>query len=209
MDNPDGKVPVLLDGDVRVPDSGAICEYLDEKYPEGGSLGEATVAGVGEKLFPSFVQFLKSSPEEQAEKEPALLEQLQQLNDYIEENGPYLCGDEMGAADTMMVRCTALPVVSRYPYLESTQTGTIGHHTPSNSISCKCTSMHISNSFVGPLDSPLDFSGQACLRSETRYLWRMPAFLGAHSDTYWVPHSFNGKGGNRGNPRKGQSTGCC
>ena len=142
MDNPDGKVPVLLDGDVRVPDSGAICEYLDEKYPNGGSLGEAAIAGVGQKLFPSFVQFLKSRPEEQAEKEPALLEQLQQLNDYIEENGPYLCGDEMGAADTMMVRCTSLSVVSRYPYLESTQTGTIGHHTPSNSISCKCTSMH-------------------------------------------------------------------
>ena len=56
VDNPDGKVPVLIDGDTRVPDSGAICKYLDEKYLDGGTLGEATIPGVGEKLFPSFVR---------------------------------------------------------------------------------------------------------------------------------------------------------
>ena len=32
--SPLNKIPVLQDGDVTLPDSSIICEYLDEKYPE-------------------------------------------------------------------------------------------------------------------------------------------------------------------------------
>ena len=32
--SPLGKIPVLVDGDLAVADSSAICEYLEEKYPE-------------------------------------------------------------------------------------------------------------------------------------------------------------------------------
>jgi glutathione S-transferase len=32
--SPLGKIPVLVDGDLVVADSSAICEYLEEKYPE-------------------------------------------------------------------------------------------------------------------------------------------------------------------------------
>jgi glutathione S-transferase len=32
--SPLGKIPVLVDGDFSVADSSAICEYLDEQYPE-------------------------------------------------------------------------------------------------------------------------------------------------------------------------------
>ena len=32
--SPLGKIPVLVDGDFSLADSTAICEYLDEKYPE-------------------------------------------------------------------------------------------------------------------------------------------------------------------------------
>lgn len=109
VDNPDGKVPVLLDGDVRVPDSGEIVKYLDEHYTAGPSLGAASVPGVAEKLFPAFAQCLKASPAEQADKEKALYEQLKQLNDFLEAHGPFLNGAEMGAADAMMVHSHPTP----------------------------------------------------------------------------------------------------
>jgi glutathione S-transferase len=32
--NPMGKIPVLEDGDLILPESGAICEYLEERFPE-------------------------------------------------------------------------------------------------------------------------------------------------------------------------------
>lgn len=32
--SPLNKIPVLVDGDLTVPDSSVICEYLNEKYPE-------------------------------------------------------------------------------------------------------------------------------------------------------------------------------
>jgi glutathione S-transferase len=35
--NPSGKVPVLVDGDLVIPESAAIVLYLAEEYPEGTS----------------------------------------------------------------------------------------------------------------------------------------------------------------------------
>lgn len=102
---------MLLDGETRVPDSGAICVYLDNQYPEKKLGGDSAVPGVAEKLFPSFVEFLKASDDEKAEKEAALLEQLNQLNKYLAANGPFINGAEMGSADAMMVcfkPCTCL-----------------------------------------------------------------------------------------------------
>ncbi len=32
--SPLGKIPVLIDGDLSIPDSSVICEYLEEAYPE-------------------------------------------------------------------------------------------------------------------------------------------------------------------------------
>jgi glutathione dehydrogenase/transferase len=104
VDNPDGKVPVLLDGETRVPDSGKICIYLDEQYPDKKLGGDAAIPGVAESLLPSFAQFLKSGEEDSAEKEAALMEQLKQLNEFLAANGPFLNGTEMGSADVMIVR---------------------------------------------------------------------------------------------------------
>jgi glutathione S-transferase len=38
-ENPIGRVPVLADGDDRIPESGVIAEYLEELYPEPSLLG--------------------------------------------------------------------------------------------------------------------------------------------------------------------------
>lgn len=41
--NPAAEVPVLEDGEVRIPDSGAICEYLEETRPEPSLIGKTPV----------------------------------------------------------------------------------------------------------------------------------------------------------------------
>ena len=38
-ENPIGRVPVLVDGDDRIPESGIIAEYLEDLYPEPSLLG--------------------------------------------------------------------------------------------------------------------------------------------------------------------------
>lgn len=107
-----GTVPILKDGEEWVPDSDTICEYLEKKY--SSDLGPCSLPGVAEKLFPSFVQFLKASDADAAEKEAALLEQLGQLEAYLAEHGPFLHGESMGLADAQVVPrlyhlTTALP----------------------------------------------------------------------------------------------------
>ena len=99
-----GTVPVLKDADEKmIPDSGDICEYLAKKYPDP-DLGKCTLEGVGDKLFPSFVNFLTKKGEEEKENEQALLDNLQEIEDYLAKNGPYLGGSQMAAYDAMVVR---------------------------------------------------------------------------------------------------------
>lgn len=88
-----------------VPDSGDICEYLEANFePKIGA--SAPPDGVAESLLPSFVAFLKAEAgtAEAAEKEAALVEQLQQLDDFLAGTRPFLAGDSMGGADTILVR---------------------------------------------------------------------------------------------------------
>eukprot|EP00892_Ulva_mutabilis_P002503 jgi/Ulvmu1/12253/UM086_0046.1 len=100
--SPEGKVPVIDDGGEWIADSGDICAYLDKKYADY-VMGEGQIPGVAEKFFPSFVGFLKSSGDDAVDKEAALVDQLKQLDAYLAENGPFLGGDEMNAADAMLV----------------------------------------------------------------------------------------------------------
>ena len=50
-------------------------------------------------ILPKFVKFLKSSGSEQAEKQKDLESDLDELNKFLEENGPYLGGERVIAAD--------------------------------------------------------------------------------------------------------------
>lgn len=45
--HPHGKVPVLIDDDVTIFESAAICTYLADKYPEKGLVPEAGTSGKG------------------------------------------------------------------------------------------------------------------------------------------------------------------
>eukprot|EP01025_Chloroclados_australasicus_P053834 TRINITY_DN6368_c0_g2_i1.p1 TRINITY_DN6368_c0_g2~~TRINITY_DN6368_c0_g2_i1.p1 ORF type:complete len:289 (-),score=30.25 TRINITY_DN6368_c0_g2_i1:210-1076(-) len=99
--NEKGQVPIMDDGGKWIADSGTICEYLDENYPP--SLGPCSTP-VGEKLLPTFKNFLESEPgtDEFVEKASAFVGQLDEIEDYLAKNGPFLAGAEMGAADALL-----------------------------------------------------------------------------------------------------------
>lgn len=53
-------------------------------------------------IFPKFVQFLTAKQEEEAEKQKVLETELDELNKFLEGNGPYLGGDKFIAADAAL-----------------------------------------------------------------------------------------------------------
>ncbi len=100
--HPLGKIPVLRDGDVVVPDSSVICAYLERKFPapallpaEPAELARALfleeyadtrmAEAVGAVLFERFVkvQVLKQPPDE-ARVRDALENQIPPVLDYLE-----------------------------------------------------------------------------------------------------------------------------
>ena len=56
--NPSGKVPILVDGDVRITDSAAICVYLADKHAEKGFGAAPGLAGRAE--IDSWMHFAQS-----------------------------------------------------------------------------------------------------------------------------------------------------
>ncbi|XP_074304913.1 glutathione S-transferase DHAR3, chloroplastic-like [Silene latifolia] len=96
--NPEGKVPVLKVDENWVPDSDVITKYLEEKYPNPPLASPPEKSTVGSKIFPAFVGFLKNK-EPSDEKEQELLNELNSFNDYLKENGPFISGENICAAD--------------------------------------------------------------------------------------------------------------
>ncbi|XP_047164689.1 glutathione S-transferase DHAR3, chloroplastic-like [Vigna umbellata] len=96
--NPDGKVPVIKFDEKWVPDSDVITQTLEEKYPIPPLVTPPEKATVGSKIFSTFIGFLKSKDPNDG-TEQALLSELRSFNDYIKENGPYINGNEISAAD--------------------------------------------------------------------------------------------------------------
>ncbi|KAI5069591.1 hypothetical protein GOP47_0015892 [Adiantum capillus-veneris] len=96
--NPEGKVPVVKHEGKWVPDSDVITQIIEERYPEPPLQTPADKASVGSKVFSSFVKFLKSKDSSDGSEE-ALVAELTALNVYLKENGPFIAGDKITAAD--------------------------------------------------------------------------------------------------------------
>ena len=118
--HPHGAVPTLQDGNLTLIESGAICQYLTEKYPDKKMAplpGTPTRAlylqwmfycpGTFEGPFTQLFQQTRGLPE--AERTPGLADKLRgefgEVLGFLEnmlKTRQFLCGDEFTAADIML-----------------------------------------------------------------------------------------------------------
>ncbi|KAK9118047.1 hypothetical protein Scep_016140 [Stephania cephalantha] len=96
--NPEGKVPVIKLDEKWIGDSDVITQILDEKFPEPPLATPPEKASAGSKIFSTFIGFLKSKDPNDG-TEQALLNELAAFDDYIKENGPFIDGERISAAD--------------------------------------------------------------------------------------------------------------
>ena len=122
--SPVGKIPALIDGNYKLADSSAICQYLERKYPtpalfpttaeEIGRMmwfeefnDTLLVAAAGKVFFQLRVRpnFFKEQPDV-AIVDQALTKELPPLLDYLESqvSGAYLVGGKLTLAD-IAVHC--------------------------------------------------------------------------------------------------------
>ncbi|GAA0160626.1 transferase [Lithospermum erythrorhizon] len=96
--NPDGKVPLIKLDEQWKSDSDVITEALEEKFPQPSLTTPPEKVSVGSKIFSTFIGFLKIKDPSDGTEE-ALLNELNALNDYLKDNGPFINGNEVSAAD--------------------------------------------------------------------------------------------------------------
>ena len=123
--SPSGKVPALLDGDLTVWESLAICEYLAEKFPQAqlwpaDPAARALARSVSNEMHGGFANLRNDCsmrivqqypykplrPETQADVDRIVALWAECLS---KSGGPYLFGSRPGIAD-----CMYAPVVSRF-----------------------------------------------------------------------------------------------
>ncbi|PUZ61490.1 hypothetical protein GQ55_4G279900 [Panicum hallii var. hallii] len=96
--NPEGKVPIVKLEDKWIADSDFITQALEEKYPEPSLATPADKASIGSKIFSTFIGFLKSKDPSDG-TEQALLDELTSFDSYLKDNGPFINGGAISAAD--------------------------------------------------------------------------------------------------------------
>lgn len=117
--NPQGRVPVLVDGDVVIYESAAILLYLTEKAqqlaPAVGALGRARflqqIAFLTNNLapqlrlwfYPPDLGFTEYPAELRLQIQHNIEQQWQQLADQLEQHGPYVLGAEFSSADLLLI----------------------------------------------------------------------------------------------------------
>lgn len=104
--NPAGKIPVLKWGEEIVPDSDAILQWLEAKFPEPSLRhNDAELDDIMSKnsVFPAFVEFLQEedlTSQSAKTKEENLLQQLNQLERALgDRGGPFFGGNRVVQAD--------------------------------------------------------------------------------------------------------------
>jgi len=128
--SPSGKVPALVDGDIHIWDSLAICEYLAERHPEkqlwpGDTAARALARAVSAEMHSGFAELRNQLPMNVRRRLPGRnhspgalkdIERIQQLwNDCrarFGASGPFLFG-RFSVADAMYA-----PVASRFQTYE-------------------------------------------------------------------------------------------
>ncbi|CAD5189049.1 unnamed protein product, partial [Musa acuminata subsp. malaccensis] len=96
--SPEGKVPVIKLDEKWIADSDIITKSLEEKYPVPSLETPPEKASAGSKIFSTFIGFLKSKDPNDG-TEQALLDELTSFNEYLKDNGPFVNGDSISAAD--------------------------------------------------------------------------------------------------------------
>lgn len=110
--SPLGKVPALADGPVRINDSGAICAYVADAYPQAG-----LAPPIGDPKRGAYLQWLMFT---NSNIEPAMAEKFSGLTPSVAAHGwgdyastmstlreglrvgPWILGDRFSAADIML-----------------------------------------------------------------------------------------------------------
>lgn len=123
QDTPTGKIPTLTDGDVVMSESGAIVEFLLERYGAAGNVDLAPAAGTAARArYLQWLHYAESTAfaplgvviwltryRQDAAEHPVLVEDAQararRAFEHLAEafgSGPYLVGEQFTAADIMM-----------------------------------------------------------------------------------------------------------
>ncbi len=117
--NPQGRVPVLVDGDVVIYESAAILLYLTEKLQQlAPAVGAPSRARFLQKVafltnnlapqlrlwfYPPDLGFTEYPAELRLQIQHNIEQQWQQLADQLEQHGPYVLGAEFSSADLLLI----------------------------------------------------------------------------------------------------------
>ncbi|MEW5307637.1 MAG: hypothetical protein WDW36_010016 [Sanguina aurantia] len=97
-----GKVPLIKfdDGGGYLPDSDAIVKELEARYPQQPTGQQQEAQQTPSRIFPAFRDFLMSKPEDESEKEQALISELTALDNTLkQQEGPFLGGKALNLND--------------------------------------------------------------------------------------------------------------